>query len=82
MQTNTANKGIESVWKKQAFELLQRADLANFVVDGKRMFQGCPPARWEAMWADIEAFSSSAPELLFLWVMLIDTHQPYYASKE
>ena len=82
MWTESADEGIESDCKKRAFELLQQADLANFVVDGKRMLQGRPPVRWEAMWADIEGFLRSAPEPFFLWVLLIDTHHPYYAPKE
>lgn len=81
MWTEGDGEGVDSGWKKPVYEFLQRADLANFAVDAKRMAQGRPPARWEAMWDDIEAFIEDAPEPFFLWVLLIDTHHPYYAPR-
>jgi arylsulfatase len=82
MWTEGDDEGIESGWKKSVYELLQRANLANFAVDAKRMAEGRPPAKWEAMWHDVAAFVETAPEPFFLWVLLIDTHHPYYAPKE
>jgi arylsulfatase len=34
------------------------------------------------MWDDVEAFLEDAPEPFFLWVLLIDTHHPYYAPAD
>lgn len=69
-------------WKKQVYELLQRANMANFVVDLKRTAEGRTPPSWERMWDDIAAFVENAPEPFFLWVLLIDTHHPWYAPPE
>lgn len=72
----------ESGWKKGAYEALQKANMANFVVDLKRMADGKTPPHWEAMWADIAKFVEEAPEPFFLWVLLIDTHHPYYPPSD
>jgi len=69
-------------WKKRAYELLQRTDMANFVVDLKRTAEGKAPPHWEQMWDDIASFVEDAPEPFFLWVLLIDTHHPWYAPPE
>lgn len=82
MWTDGDEAGVESGWKKSVYELLQRADLANFAVDAKRMAEGRPPARWEAMWDDIATYIRTAPQPFFLWVLLIDTHHPYFAPTE
>lgn len=37
---------------------------------------------WEELWSDIEAFVRDAPEPWFLWVLLVDTHHPWYPPKE
>jgi arylsulfatase len=74
--------GVEGGWKKTVYDLLQRADMANFAVHLKQMVQGKPPATWESMWDDIEEFVEDAPEPWFLWVLLIDTHHPYYPPEE
>ncbi len=78
----TEEKGGDAGWKTTLFDALQKVDLANFAVHGKKMLQGKPPARWEAMWDDVAAFVEEAPEPFFLWVLLIDTHHPYYAPSE
>ncbi|MEF8856974.1 MAG: sulfatase, partial [Haloplanus sp.] len=77
-----ADDSTGSGWKKRVYELLQRVDMANFVVDCKRMAEGETPPHWEAMWDDIAAFLEEAPEPFFLWVLLIDTHHPYFAPPE
>lgn len=77
-----ADDSTESGWKKQVHEALQKAGMANFVVDLKRMAEGKTPPTWEDMWTDIEAFIEEAPEPFFLWVLLIDTHHPYYVPSE
>ncbi|MXR20232.1 sulfatase-like hydrolase/transferase [Halobacterium bonnevillei] len=68
----------DSGWKKRVYEALQKVDLANFAVDLKRMAGGKEPPHWEKMWDDIAKFVEEAPEPFFLWVLLIDTHHPYY----
>jgi arylsulfatase len=68
-------------WKGAAHDALQRVDLANFAVDFKRMVEGDPPIPWEALWNGVESFLADAPEPFFLWVLLIDTHHPYYAPE-
>lgn len=78
----TKQKGRDSRWKTMAFNTLQRFDLANFAVHSKKLIQGRTPARWESMWDDISSFVEDAPEPFFLWVLLIDTHHPYYAPEE
>lgn len=65
-------------WKGQLYEALQAADAANFVGDLGRMIAGDQPPHWEGLWSDIAAFVEEAPEPFFLWVLLIDTHHPYY----
>jgi arylsulfatase len=79
--TEGEDEGVDSGWKKAVYDQLQRANLANFVVDAKRMVQAQPPAKWEALWNDVESFVAQAPEPFFLWVLLIDTHHPYYAPQ-
>lgn len=69
---------IDSGWKQHVYEALQKVGKANFVVDLKRMAEGGTPPDWEALWDDIESFVRDAPEPFFLWVLLIDTHHPYY----
>lgn len=77
-----SDNSTESGWKKRVYDLLQRADMANFVVDLKRTAEGATPPHWEQMWDDIAAFVGEAPEPFFLWVLLIDTHHPWYAPRE
>jgi arylsulfatase len=72
----------DSGWKKKLYESLQRVGAANFVVDLKRTAQGKSPPHWESMWDDIADFIEDAPEPFFLWVLLIDTHHPYYPPKK
>ncbi|WP_229380257.1 sulfatase-like hydrolase/transferase [Haloterrigena salifodinae] len=67
-----------SGWKKNVYDILQKIDAANFAVDLKRMAGGKTPPHWETMWDDIAEFVEEAPEPFFLWVLLIDTHHPYY----
>ncbi len=64
------------------FNFLQEQDLANFLMHGKKAVTGETPVRWEEMWDDIERFVQESPEPWFLWVLLIDTHHPYYVPKE
>ncbi|SDY34658.1 Arylsulfatase A [Halobellus clavatus] len=77
-----SDDSTESGLKKRVYDLLQRFDLANFVVDLKRTAVGATPPHWEQMWNDIAAFIENAPEPFFLWVLLIDTHHPWYAPPE
>jgi arylsulfatase A-like enzyme len=72
----------DSGWKKRVYEALQKVDMANFAVDLKRMAGGKEPPHWEKMWDDIAEFVEEAPEPFFLWVLLIDTHHPYYPPPE
>lgn len=72
----------DSGWKKSIYEALQKVDMANFVVDLKRMAGGKEPPHWEQMWDNIAEFVEEAPEPFFLWVLLIDTHHPYYPPPE
>lgn len=72
----------DSGWKKHVYNALQRMDMANFAVDLNRMISGNEPPHWEQMWASIESFVKEAPEPFFLWVLLIDTHHPYYPPVE
>jgi len=37
---------------------------------------------WEDLWADIETFVRDAPEPWFLWVLLVDTHHPWYPPEK
>jgi arylsulfatase len=74
-----ADDSTESGWKQSAHKILQKANLANFVVDAKRTVQAKTPPHWELMWNEITSFIEEAPEPFFLWVLLIDTHHPYYA---
>jgi arylsulfatase len=37
---------------------------------------------WESLWQEIEEFVKNAPEPWFLWVLLIDTHHPWYSPEE
>lgn len=62
--------------------MLQERDLANFVMHAKKSVTGETPVKWEEMWGEIEEFVEDAPEPWFLWILLIDTHHPYYAPKE
>lgn len=78
----TDEGGIESGWRSKVYDVLDRFNVANFAVDFKRTVQGKPPVRWEAMWDDISSFVQDAPEPFFLWVLLIDTHHPWYAPPE
>lgn len=79
MWTESDGDDASSGLKGNVYDLLQRVGIANFAVDLKRTAAGEPPARWEAMWDDVAAFVADAPEPFFLWVLLIDTHHPYYA---
>jgi arylsulfatase len=74
--------GEEGGWRDTVHGALQRVDLANFAVHFKNMVEGEYPAQWESMWDEIATFVEEAPEPFFLWVLLIDTHHPYYAPDE
>lgn len=78
----TDEGGTESGWRSKVYDALDELGVANFVVDFKRTAQGRPPARWEAMWDDIKSFIEEAPNPFFLWVLLIDTHHPWYSPDE
>lgn len=67
--------------KSRIYELLQKKDMANFTMHMKKAVSGDPPVHWESMWDNIEDFIENAPEPWFLWILLIDTHHPYYAPK-
>lgn len=68
--------------RSKLYEFLQERDLANFAMHAKKSVTGETPVKWEQMWGEIEEFVEDAPEPWFLWVLLIDTHHPYYAPKE
>lgn len=82
MWTAGDKSGITSGWKSFVYSGLQRANVANFAVDLKRLIDGEPPSPWEALWDGVNAFIKDAPEPFFLWVLLIDTHHPYFAPPE
>lgn len=73
------DEGVDEGWKATVRELLQKVDMANFAVDLKRMVEGNPPIPWTELWDDVATFLDEAPEPFFLWVLLIDTHHPWYA---
>lgn len=75
---DSAENGATGV-KGVVFDTLQKVGMANFAVHFKKMLTGEMTSRWEAMWPDIESFVEEAPEPWFLWVLLIDTHHPWYA---
>jgi arylsulfatase len=68
--------------RSKLYEFLQERDLANFVMHAKKSVTGETPVKWEQMWGEIKEFVEDTPEPWFLWVLLIDTHHPYYAPKE
>ncbi len=68
--------------KRSIFNQLQKVDMAHLAVHLKKIATGEHPVRWEELWPDIEDFVSEAPEPWFLWVLLIDTHHPYFAPLE
>lgn len=72
----------EESFRSGFYEFLQERDLANFAMHAKKAVKGETPVKWEQMWGKIEEFVEDAPEPWFLWVLLIDTHHPYYAPKE
>lgn len=37
---------------------------------------------WEPLWEHVERFVADAPEPWFLWVLLVDTHHPWFAPRE
>lgn len=79
---NVDTEAVNAGWKQSIHDLLQRVNLANFAVDLKRMVEGVPPIPWTELWGDVEAFLDEAPQPFFLWVLLIDTHHPWYAPPE
>lgn len=68
--------------RTEVYNYLQKYDMANFAVHFKKMIMGETPVTWEQMYDDIEEFVSTAPEPFFLWVLLIDTHHPYYPPQK
>lgn len=68
--------------KKAIYDQLQKVDMANFATHLKKLTFKEQPNQWEEMWDDISGFVETAPEPWFMWVLLIDTHHPYYAPKE
>jgi arylsulfatase len=72
----------DETWQARVHNALQKIDMANFAVDFKRTLEGNPPIPWADLWNDVERFLDEAPEPFFLWVLLIDTHHPWYAPPE
>ncbi len=68
--------------KSKVYDFLQKRDMGNFAMHLKKSITGETPVKWEKMWGEIEKFIEDAPEPWFLWVLLIDTHHPYYAPPE
>lgn len=79
---NSPTNDDEVDFRSQAYEILQERGLANFAMHLKKAVTGETPVKWEKMWGEIEQFIENAPEPWFLWVLLIDTHHPYYAPKD
>ncbi|MFB6234048.1 MAG: sulfatase [Halopenitus sp.] len=79
---NSPTNDNETDLRSKLYDTLQEHDLANFAMHAKKAVTGEKPVKWENMWEEIEAFVEDAPEPWFLWVLLIDTHHPYYAPKE
>ena len=72
----------ENDLKSRAHDALQAVGMANLAMHLKKMALAEVPSNWEMMWKDIKAFIKAAPEPFFLWILLIDTHHPYYAPPE
>jgi len=68
--------------KSQLYEFLQQRGLGNLAMHIKKMVFADRPSNWEMMWDNIESFLEDSPEPWFLWVLLIDTHHPYYSPPE
>ncbi|TQQ81116.1 hypothetical protein EGH24_08230 [Halonotius terrestris] len=79
---NSPTDDEEEDIRSKLYEFLQERNLANFAMHAKKALTGEPPVKWEKMWGEIEEFVEDAPEPWFLWVLLIDTHHPYYAPRE
>ena len=69
-------------FRSKAYEILQKRGLANFAMHLKKAITGEKPVKWENMWDEISEFVENAPEPWFLWVLLIDTHHPYFVPNE
>ena len=79
---NSPTDDEEEDLRSKLYDFLQERDLANFAMHLKKSVTGEAPVRWEQMWGNIAEFIEEAPEPWFLWVLLVDTHHPYYAPKE
>ena len=79
---NSPTGDEEEDLRTKVYDILRDRDLANFAMHAKKSVTGETPVKWEQMWEEINDFVEHAPEPWFLWVLLIDTHHPYYAPKE
>lgn len=79
---NSPTDDEEYDFRSKLYDFLQERNLANFAMHAKKSVTGEKPVKWEKMWGEIESFVEDASEPWFLWVLLIDTHHPYYAPEE
>lgn len=69
--------------KRTLLPTLRRLGVGGLAVHGRNIALKIPSyVPWEEMWDDVEAFVRDAPEPWFLWVLLVDTHHPWYAPEE
>ncbi len=80
--TDDTESGYVDSVKRKVIDGLQGVGAANLVMHTKKMVEKDMPIRWERLQDSISTFIEQAPEPFFLWVLLIDTHHPWYAPKE
>lgn len=77
------SRGWDDVKKDTLLPFFQRLGIAGQVITTRNIvLKQDAYTPWESLWSDIEEFVENAPEPWFLWVLLIDTHHPWYPPEK
>lgn len=87
MWTKGGQEGADRRWsdfkKNTVLPLLRKLNVHSDVIYLRNiLLKRESYASWESIYEDIEGFVESAPEPWFLWILLVDTHHPWFPPEE
>jgi arylsulfatase len=70
----------DSIKKETLLPTVQRLGIAGEAIHARNIIFKTPAyTPWEELWTEVEEFVKTAPEPWFLFILLVDTHHPWYA---